>query len=68
MLSTGASGLSLPRSIRIIAAVLPTAFVIEKMRKTVSTVARTPGLRSPAAPDQVVPLALPVIATRKGTS
>ena len=67
MLSTVASGLSLPRSIRIIAAVLPIAFVIEKMRKTVSTVAACPGLRSPAAPDQVMPAALPVMATRKGT-
>ena len=49
------SALSLPRSIRIIAAVLPTALVIEKMRKTVSTVAGCPGLRSPVAPDQTTP-------------
>ena len=42
-LSTVVSGLSLPRSIRIIAAVLPTALVIEKMRNTVSSAAGLPG-------------------------
>ena len=39
MLDTVASGLSLPRSIKIMAAVQPTALVIEKMRITVSTLA-----------------------------
>ena len=67
-LSTGVSGLSLPRSIRIIAAVLPTALVIEKMRNTVSSAAGLPGAASPAAPDQVTPLALAVMATAKGRS
>src|SRR6185369_11310457 len=68
MVSTTVSALSFPRSIRIIAAVLPTALVIEKMRKTVSIVAGCPGLRSPAAPDHTTPAASPTMPTRKGAS
>jgi len=68
MLSTVASGLSLPRSIRIMAAVLPTALVIEKIRNTVSTAAGCPGLASPAAPLHSTPSLLPSVATTKGTS
>ena len=50
------------------AAVVPIALVIEKMRNTVSSVAATPGARSPTTPDHVTPAALPVMATTNGTS
>ncbi len=65
--ATGVSGFSLPRSIRIIAAVLPTALVIEKMRNTVSWAAGRSARARPAAPDQVTPAALPVMPTTNGT-
>lgn len=68
MSSTNASGSSWPRSTRIMAAVEPTALVMEKIRKTVSSVAGAPGARSPAAPDQSAPSELPNMATTKGTS
>ena len=51
MSSTGDSGSSLPRSIKIIAAVDPTALVIENILKTVSCTALRPGAASPAAPE-----------------
>ena len=66
--STGVFGSSLPRSIRIIAAVEPTAFVIEKIRKTVSCVAFCPGARSPDEPDHLTPSLSPTMATRNGAS
>ena len=53
---------------RIIAAMLPTALLIEKIRKTVSMSAACPALRSPAAPDQATPSRRPTMATRNGAS
>tara|TARA_B100001123_G_scaffold334238_1_gene377398 strand:- start:577 stop:888 length:312 start_codon:yes stop_codon:yes gene_type:complete len=68
MLATGVSMWSLPRSISIIAATEPIALVMENIRKAVSRLAAEPGAASPDTPDQVIPAALPVIATINGTS
>jgi hypothetical protein len=51
---------------RIMAAVEPTALVMEKIRNTVSGAAGFPGAASPEAPANVTPDALPVMPTTKG--